>query len=66
MRYVTTAKYRNVLLIGRYAIKIPKLSHWVLGMIENILDHYPPHSDKPKPGAWCSRGGWLLIMRRRT
>jgi hypothetical protein len=60
---------RAVLLIGRYAVKVPTLRSWkhfLLGLIANMQERVFSAANWPElcPVVWASWGGWLLVMRR--
>lgn len=61
---------RNVFLITRYAIKIPRCCEWRLflyGLLANLQEAsfwYHLRSEKLCPVKWCMPGGFLLIMAR--
>jgi hypothetical protein len=76
IKYGTT---RTVLLVGKYAIKLPLAipllwRHFLLGLIGNMTERdtwkwntgksYHPRSEYLCPVIWASWGGWLLIMKR--
>lgn len=57
-------------MIGRYAIKLPKLTYgWRLflqGLLCNMQEAAWKGADFPElcPVVWATPGGWCLIMRR--
>lgn len=69
---------RCVILIGKFAIKIPNFTHswfhFLKGLVGNINEKQTWRWNSGKyekgtshllcPVIWCSWGGWLLVMRR--
>ena len=61
---------REVILIGKYAIKIPKLiygwSNFLLGLLANMQETsvWSCKSEKLCPVLFSVPGGWLIIMKR--
>jgi hypothetical protein len=68
MRYIGHGETREVFLIGKYAIKIPKLRYgWEnlrLGLRANRREATLGASGRPElcPVLWSTRGGWLVVM----
>lgn len=67
-----TGMSRDVLCIGRWALKLPKLKTWrafLIGLLANMQER-----DLSKRGCWpelcpvvfALPGGWLVVMRRAT
>lgn len=61
---------RTVLLIGRWALKLPSLYGWrtfLKGLLHNMRERdtwaWERHPGLA-PVLWCLPGGWLLCMRR--
>ena len=60
---------RAVLLIGLYAVKIPRWyswKHFLLGLIANMQERDFSAAKWPElcPVVWAAWGGWLVVMRR--
>lgn len=59
---------RHVLLVGRWAIKIPRLTRWInflQGLLANMQEvAFAPISDLLCPVLWTSGGGWIVVMAR--
>lgn len=62
---------REVLLVGRWAIKIPQFRyeyrHFLQGLLANMQErHWWRNFPQPElcPVLWGIPGGWLIVMRR--
>ena len=60
---------RMIILIGRFAVKIPRWlswKHFLLGLIANMQERDFSAAKWPElcPVVWAAWGGWLSIMRR--
>ncbi len=59
---------RKVLLVGRWAVKVPNPSSWkqfVMGILANLNERgWSGYDDRLCPVLWASRTGLLLVMRR--
>lgn len=56
---------RRVFLIGRYAIKIPRLRSFRFGRLNNRNEWLWQHEDERYcPVLWCDRWGLVQVMRR--
>ena len=66
---VTSGATRTVLLIGRYAIKVPRCSSWrtfLNGLLANMQERQFARTGWPElcPVLASLPGGWLLVMPR--
>jgi hypothetical protein len=68
-----TGVSRDVLCIGRWALKLPKLKRWqsfLIGLLANMQERELSKRDYwPEllcPVVFALPGGWLLVMRRAT
>ena len=62
---------RSVLLIGPWAVKVPRLTEWrlfLLGLLANMQEALFSRTGWPElcPVLWSVPGGFLIIMRRAT
>ncbi len=69
MRIVRSGVTRDVLLTGRLAIKIPKLTSWrlfLLGLLANMQERTFARAGWAElcPVIFSVPGGWLTVMRR--
>jgi hypothetical protein len=69
IRLVTTGRNRFVLLIGKFALKIPSLRSWrdfLFGLLNNGYEAEAYHTDPAHrvPVLWLAPGGLLLVMPR--
>lgn len=60
---------RRVLLIGRYAVKVPTMREWrlfLLGLLANMQEALFGRMNHPDlcPVLWSIPGGFLIVMRR--
>jgi hypothetical protein len=69
---------RLVILIGKWAVKVPKVPnswyHFLYAILQNLNERNTWHWNSGRyeqgkshllcPVIWCSMGGWVLIMRR--
>lgn len=67
---ISTGVTRHVLLVGRVAVKWPRLNYgWRLflqGLLANMQEREFSRAGWPElcPVVWSIPGGWLVIMRR--
>lgn len=60
---------RRVLLLGRYAVKVPAMTEWrlfLLGLLANMQEALFSKAGWPElcPVVWSLPGGFLVVMRR--
>lgn len=60
---------RHVLLVGRWAVKVPALWSWKLflcGLLANMQERTFAACGWPElcPVVWSIPGGWVVVMRR--
>lgn len=68
IRFVNTGFNRWVLLVGSWAIKVPRMSTWrslLFGLLNNMNEAtIAPDSEGACPILLAVPGGWAVVMRR--
>lgn len=74
MRYLSRGITREVFLVGRWAVKIPKVRYgwrlFLVGLLANISETewsgFVDGATPPNPVVWSLPGGWLNVYRRAS
>ena len=67
--HVRSGATRHVLLVGRWAIKIPRVTCWrnfLQGLLANMQEWEFARAGWPElcPVRWSMPGGWMVVMPR--
>ena len=70
VRIVTAGRNRLVILVGRWALKVPSMRCWrdfLFGLLNNLTERDRSRSGvlpAACPVLWCAPGGFVLVMPR--